>query len=303
MSDKPSPFHEGELAIQSKVGVAEEVEPLGRTRVRPFMPEQHRRFFEKLPFIVLGLLDRDGRPWATAAFGPPGFIECPDERTLKISNAVLLAERLSLDLRPNSKLGAIGIELPTGRRNRVNGMITHSQPSGLTLGVEQSFGNCARYIRRRKVNWKKVEQPVPGSARIESSSCLTPAAQALIERAEIFFIASRSRHISKAPSTGVDVSHRGGDAGVVQVLDERNLKFCDLPGNNFFNTLGNIHDDGRVGLLFPEASSNSAVLLTGRAVIEWGEARSIVITVDSAVCIENWMSRGPHSTQRTGPSK
>ena len=89
----------------------------------------------------------------------------------------------------------------------------------------------------------------------------------------------------------------------MQILDDQRLRFRDLPGNNFFNTLGNIHDDGRVGLLFPEASSNCAVLLTGRAEIEWEEQRSIVTTVESVVSIENWTSRGANLPQRTGPSK
>ena len=69
MSEDPSAFHEGELAIQSRLGVAEEMDRIGKSHVRPYMPEQHRQFFASLQFIVLGVLDRAGRPWVTAAFG------------------------------------------------------------------------------------------------------------------------------------------------------------------------------------------------------------------------------------------
>lgn len=69
------------------------------------------------------------------------------------------------------------------------------------------------------------------------------------------------RRMSGNPTTGVDISHRGGKPGFVQVSQDGRPKFPDYSGNNFFNTLGNIHDDGRVGLLFAELSTNSAVVV------------------------------------------
>ncbi len=290
MSEHPQTFHDGELAIQDRLGVAEEMDRLGKTNVRPFMPQQHRLFFANLPFLVLGALDMKGRPWATATFGAPGFISTPDERSVCISGPVLLAERLDLNLKPSSKLGAIGIEPPTGRRNRVNGVISKSDASGLSFKVDQSYGNCAKYIDRRALDWDQAARPAPGSGRIESTAQLSPEAQALIARVDTFFIASRSRRISQDPSTGVDVSHRGGKSGFIEVSDAGHLKFPDYSGNNFFNTLGNIHDDGRVGLLFPEVSTSSAVLITGQAVIDWRGERSIEITPHEVVLVAGWSS-------------
>lgn len=291
MSDQPSAFHEGELAIQRRLGVAEKMDGLGKARVRPFMPEQHREFFANLPFIVLGVLDGTGQPWVTAAFGPPGFISSPDERTLHIARPVLLKERLDLDLRPTSKLGAIGIDPLRGRRNRVNGMVARSGDDGLVLAVEQSFGNCAQHIHRRAPNWSLTTKPVAGSARVESTAHMPANAQALIGRADTFFIASRTQRMSSDPTTGVDVSHRGGAAGFVEILSDGRLRFPDYCGNNFFNTLGNIHDDGRVGLLFPEVGISSAVVLTGQAVINWEANRSIDVTPHEIIFIDKWASK------------
>ncbi len=291
MNDSPSVFHEGELAIQDRLGVANEMDRLGKAHVRPFMPDQHRRFFAKLQFIVLGVLDLTGRPWATASFGAPGFVSTPDERSLCISSSVLLADRLNLDLRPNSKLGAIGIDPPTARRNRVNGVVSKSDTDGLSIAIDQSFGNCAQHIHRRTLSWNQAAKPLPGSAHVESSTQLFPDAHALIARVDTFFIASRSRRMSGHPTTGVDVSHRGGKPGVVQISQDGRLKFPDYSGNNFFNTLGNIHDDGRVGLLFPEVSTNSAVALTGQAVISWKGERSIEITPHEVLFLNRWSSK------------
>ncbi|WP_231619976.1 MULTISPECIES: hypothetical protein [unclassified Pseudoalteromonas] len=40
-----SPFHEGELAIQDKLGKREIMATFGKRAVRSFMPEQHQAFF------------------------------------------------------------------------------------------------------------------------------------------------------------------------------------------------------------------------------------------------------------------
>ncbi|MBB1347015.1 hypothetical protein [Pseudoalteromonas sp. SG45-2] len=39
-----SPFHEGELAVQDKLGKREIMATFGKRAVRSFMPEQHRKF-------------------------------------------------------------------------------------------------------------------------------------------------------------------------------------------------------------------------------------------------------------------
>ncbi|MEM8686606.1 MAG: pyridoxamine 5'-phosphate oxidase family protein [Pseudomonadota bacterium] len=293
MSDQPSAFHAGELAVQRRLGVAEQMDALGKERIRRYMPTQHREFFENLPFMVLGVLDAHGRPWVTAAFGPPGFISSPNERALHIGRPVMLKDRLKLDLRPLAKLGAIGIDPLQGRRNRVNGTIRESAKDGLLLSVDQSFGNCAQHIHRRAPRWSLTSRPAAGTARIQATTNLTNDAQALICRADTFFIASRTLRMSSDPTTGVDVSHRGGMEGFVQVLSDSCLRFPDYSGNKFFNTLGNIQDDGRVGLLFPDVGNNSALLLTGQATIGWDGGRWIDVMPHETVTIKKWASKPP----------
>src|SRR5271154_5833257 len=80
-----SPFHEGELSIQRRLGIAEKMDRAGRRSIRSFMPDQHRDFMAQLPFIMIGAVDRDGQPWASILTGRPGFLAPPDGRTLTIA--------------------------------------------------------------------------------------------------------------------------------------------------------------------------------------------------------------------------
>jgi predicted pyridoxine 5'-phosphate oxidase superfamily flavin-nucleotide-binding protein len=80
----PPTFHEGERAVQARVGAAvrERMEQIGPRVIRDFMPDQHREFFEQLPFIVAGTVDDSGQPWASMLAQPPGFIRSPDAHHL-----------------------------------------------------------------------------------------------------------------------------------------------------------------------------------------------------------------------------
>src|SRR5258707_11227705 len=120
----PSPWHEGERAVQACVGVPEErIETIGRRAIRSFMPDQHRAFFAQLPFLIIGSVDRAGWPWASVLSGPPGFAISPDPHRLHIAARAVEGDLLAEALKPGASLGLLGIELSTKRRNRMNGRI------------------------------------------------------------------------------------------------------------------------------------------------------------------------------------
>lgn len=56
--------------------------------------------------------------------------------------------------------------------------------------------------------------------------------------------------LSTGSDAGLDCSPRGGDAGLVQVIDQKTVCFADWPGNNKIASLRNIVKTGRVGMLF-----------------------------------------------------
>jgi PPOX class probable FMN-dependent enzyme len=67
---------------------------------------------------------------------------------------------------------------------------------------------------------------------------------------------------------GGDVSPRGGPAGFVKALDPRTLVLPDFPGNNRLDTLENILENNRVGMLFFVPGMDETLRVNGRASID-----------------------------------
>ena len=257
--------------MQARAGVAERMNAIGARVIRPAMPDEHRELFEKLPFLLLGALDAERRPWATMLVGEPGFVHTPDATSLVLCAKPLTESALQLTLEPGAPVGLLGIEPATRRRNRVNGVVRSREAETLRVHVSQSFGNCPKYIRPRI--FERVERK--GAPTSLLGACLSAEALALITRADTFFIASASPGAGlpdQPPNEGVDVSHRGGDPGFVRaaIVDDRAvLTIPDFSGNYFFNTLGNITASPRVGLLFIDWTSGDVLALTGAAEVLW----------------------------------
>ncbi|WP_175915567.1 pyridoxamine 5'-phosphate oxidase family protein [Burkholderia sp. BCC1638] len=262
-----APFHAGELAVQQRAGVTEAAGTAGRRGIRRFMPDQHRTFFAQVPFFVLGGVDAHGQPWATLRVGTPGFVTAPDARTLRIDGDALPGDPLAGAWRPGAPLGGLGIEFDTRRRNRVNGVVRSADGGALTIAVEQSFGNCAKYIQGRKPTF--VAREAGASVASDVSDWLSDADRALLAQADTFFVASANTSADAGAARGADVSHRGGMPGFVRVDDAHTLTTPDFSGNRFFNTLGNLQHDPRAGLLFVDFDSGDLLYVAARAEIVW----------------------------------
>jgi predicted pyridoxine 5'-phosphate oxidase superfamily flavin-nucleotide-binding protein len=264
-------FHEGELRLQALAGVQEKLHEAGARFIRDHMPAQHREFFALLPFLVLGGLDEAGWPWASLLAGPPGFATSPDERHLRIAARPIAGDPLAGSLRPGRPVGLLGIEPHTRRRNRMNGRVVQEDGAGFTVRVQQSFGNCPRYIQARQ----PLYTPRAGPSTTTRNACLDARAQALVRQADTFFIATAHPQALREGSTsqGADVSHRGGKPGFVHVQDDTHLLVPDFSGNSYFNTLGNLLLEPRCGLLFIDFGTGDLLQLSGEGqVIAEGEA-------------------------------
>lgn len=265
-------FHSGELALQRRLGIADEVAAMASRAIFPEMPQQHRDFYRQLPVLYLGLLDEAGYPWALPVLGEPGFVQTPDAKTLSIQALPPLYEALKLQIQAGSHIGALGLDMTNRRRNRVNGAIRAVDKKGLLIEVGQSFGNCPQYIQKREIDWQR--SPVMTPLVRSRSVSIDSASRQLIESTDTFFIASRSGDLDEGDAvTGIDVSHRGGRPGFVSVGVDGVLSFPDFSGNQYFNTLGNIESDGRVGLFFPDFQQGGAVFVSGRATLDWSPER------------------------------
>lgn len=252
----PSPWHDGERALQRSVGLEQRMDEVGRKVVRPYMPEQHRTFFAQLPFVVLGSVDEQGDAWATLRAGTPGFLASPDPGTLRLELPPAPDDPAQAGLADGAAVGLLGIELHTRRRNRVNGTL-RQDGRALVLDVAESFGNCPQYITLR--DWSAASTD-PAPAQVLPG--LGARERALIEGAATLFVAS---YADTAAGRRVDVSHRGGVPGFVQVAPSGTLTVPDYPGNRFFNTLGNLLLNGRAGLVFVDFARGDLLQLSGDA--------------------------------------
>lgn len=272
-------WHAGERMLQRQAGVAERMEEVGARVLRDHMPQQHRDFFAELPLLLAATLDAEGQPGVSLLAGPPGFAASPEPRVLRVRPAWTDAPRDALEA--GAPVGLLGLQAHTGRRNRLNGWISRADREGFDVAVAQSFGNCPRYIRRRRADFV----PATGAPRVTELPSLGEAAQRILRTADTFFIATAHplARTSRDPAHGVDVSHRGGPAGFVQLWGDDRLAIPDYGGNGFFNTLGNLQLEPRCSLLFVDFAGGDRLRLGARAYVQWGEkGRTLVLHVTGA---------------------
>ena len=254
-----SPWHAGEKQLQAHVGVAERMEAFGPKVIRNYLPDQHRQFYQQLPFILFGAVDADGNPWASILEGQPGFACSPEPALLQLDS--LPGQNDPAQLHTGAAIGLLGIELHTRRRNRINGQVSDMADNGFTVAVQQAFGNCPKYIQLRQF------ESVPVADRsmrvVQRLSQLDDEASAMIRGADTFFVAS---YVDVESQRSVDVSHRGGQSGFVQV-DGNCLTIPDFAGNLHFNTLGNLLLNPRAGLLFIDFTTGDLLQVSGRTEI------------------------------------
>ncbi len=253
-----TPWHAGELRAQALSG-ADHIP--GGAGIRSFMPDQHREFFASLPFMVAATLDAEGAPMATLLTGRPGFVASPDPTTLAI--AARSADPAGRRMEAGAPIGLLGIQPDTRRRNRANGVVEQADDQGLTVRVRQSFGNCPQYIHPRHV---MADRRVAIEA--EPLAGLDARARKQIAAADTFFVATASG--PGVENGGVDVSHRGGPPGFVQVAGDV-LTIPDYRGNRYFNTLGNLLLEPRAALLFVDFAAGELLHLQGTAEVAWEE--------------------------------
>lgn len=148
------------------------------TSTRPVLTEQHMLFHSALPFLAVGTLDSQGRPWGSflARDGHNDFIECSDpgkliakiklsqedplRHTLKdgaiigedqLITAAVRASGKANGVGPKGKrpIGAVGIMFHNRRRNKFAGWVRTARLASkdddeeqveLELDVDQSLG-------------------------------------------------------------------------------------------------------------------------------------------------------------------
>jgi hypothetical protein len=256
-------YHDGERAVQDRVNVTAAAHAMQRL-ISDRLPVTALAFIENLAMAVVASRDEQGYIWASVIFGNPGFLHAPDLHTLNVNipQAIIANDPLWTNIHADPEVGLLLIDLGSRRRLRINGTLAALSPARWTLSIKQAYANCPRYIQRRLLTIKGAVHATDIKAS-RHGKIINDYHQQLISRADTFYVASAH------PERGLDASHRGGATGFIQVLPDLRLRIPDYPGNNMFNTLGNIYSNPDVGIVFIDYQRNQLVQLTGKASIIW----------------------------------
>jgi len=271
MSTRPhnDPFHAGEREIQERLGVRDRLARTGQRAIRDHLIDQHRAFYEQIPEVFYGARDASGRLWASMLWGEPGFMTSPDPQTLIIEGQSAVGDPIHSALNRDEEVGLLGLMFHTRRRNRASGHVRSRDGDRIEIAIDQSFGNCPKYIQSRTRSTAE-----PGESVVSAATALDARCLKLIHDADTFFIASQFSTTEGVGEGGIDISHRGGRSGFVKTDGDTRLVWPDFAGNQFFNTLGNLIKNPEAGLLFVDFNQNDALFLNGNAEILWQDESS-----------------------------
>lgn len=258
------PFHEGERFVQERTGEREGALRNG-VIVGGVIPSRALPFIAEQRMLALGSVDERGGLWASVLFGARGFVSSPDGGSVVIERTLADPGHDDVawsNLRVGVDVGLLAIDLNSRRRLRINGVVSALDDEGVEVSVREAYPNCPKYIQRRDVREHTDARPAEPQPAVRGVA-LDDLRSQLIERADTLFVASRH------PTRGLDVSHRGGEAGFVRVLDPDRLRIPDYRGNSMFNTLGNLMVDDRAGLLFLDFEGGRLLQLTGTTAVHF----------------------------------
>ncbi|MDO5644090.1 MAG: pyridoxamine 5'-phosphate oxidase family protein [Dermabacter sp.] len=255
-------YHEGELAVQARVGVECAASRLESMLVGNFIAEPMSAFLAQRNVAFLATTDRQGRFWCSPLFAPRGFLVAQG-RMLRV-NALPVGDDPLREVLAGERVGLITIEFALRRRFRVNGRVSLVDDAGFSIAIEEAYGNCPQYIQQRVL---EVE-PDLTVARIFSRGFRTRldgADREIITLADTFFLGTIH------PERGADCSHRGGAPGFVRVEGD-SLWWPDYSGNNMFNSLGNLETDPRASMVFVDFEGRTSLHLSGNAHASYGKS-------------------------------
>ncbi|CAN5699576.1 pyridoxamine 5'-phosphate oxidase family protein [soil metagenome] len=252
-------FHEGELAVQRGAGVQMQARRLQGMLDPADLSGGASMFLAMQRFAALTARDRDGVLWTSPLAAAPGFLQGDDD-VLRIATVLRDGDPLR-DMPVGQQAGLIAIDFNSRRRMRINGILVDADDAGLVVHVDQAYGNCPQYIHRHDT----ATVAAPRGQGFEQGTSLTSAAQILVAGADTFFLGTTH------PTRGNDASHRGGPPGFVRVTSPTTLWWPDFPGNNMFNSFGNLAVDDEAALLFTDFTTGATVQMSGTARLQWTE--------------------------------
>jgi NAD(P)H-flavin reductase len=300
-----TPFHEGEVLMRQRLHTPHMDNP-----TFPSLSPQLSNHLQIAPLLALGTLDKQGRPWTTLLGGSKGLarplggtaigIRTPvppradpvvEELVGKEAGAGVIKEEgrgrmfggLTIDLETRKRVKMYGRMVAGALLEREDEVTGHEEMVAeiqLVLNVEQSLGNCPKYLNSKHI------VPATSNPQIldpEISPRLLERAVKLIEKADLFFVSS-SQH-----DEDMDTNHRGGPPGFMRVVSNPSpstsntshegavIIWPEYSGNRLYQTLGNLAVNPYAGICVPDFETGDMLYFTGRTEILIGQDAAAVL--------------------------
>lgn len=265
-----SQYHRGEKRAQELANERRQADFNGQA-ISSSIIEGALSFISEQEYIVASTTDDDTNVWVSVLSGDHGFIEALDPKTIIIHSTKLDSSEHNPVLKhiiKGKNIGLLIIELASRRRLRVNGKVSQVTDEKITIKVQQAYPNCMKYIQRRHIinreNWTHPNKDMNAGFLLNESQ------KNIISTADTFFIGSVN-------SNGdLDASHRGGNPGFVQFVDDQTFRVPDYKGNSMFNTFGNLLLNNHAGIVFWDFEFGKLLHIMGTAHIVWDDRNNTI---------------------------
>ena len=261
-----SKYHSGERLAQEYAGETTQAEFNGQA-IEKFIIDGAIKFISEQEYAIVSITDDADNVWVSVLSGDRGFLNPKDPKSVVIdTNAVDIDENdiFWTIVEKNKKVGMLIIEMASRRRLRINGTVSYVDNNSVRIKVQESYPNCMKYIQRRQVveraNWN-----IDSHNKSVNGNALSKEHKVLIRNADTFFIGTAN------PKGNLDVSHRGGNPGFVEIVDEKTLRIPDYNGNSMFNTFGNLLVNDHAGVVFWDFDHGVVLQMIGTARIHWNQ--------------------------------
>ncbi|TKA21995.1 hypothetical protein B0A50_08493 [Salinomyces thailandicus] len=260
----------------------------------PALSPQLANHLQIAPLVAIGTLDKDGHPWTTLWGGQQDLarplgggvvgLKTPvagkydpvvEELVGKEANGEVVREEaegrmvsgLTIDLETRKRVKMYGRMIAgalKSREDEVTDLRETVAEIQLVVKVEQSLGNCPKYL-----NSKKILPAISRPQLVDDQPFFSDQALGLLAKADMFFLSSSNNKVD------MDTNHRGGPPGFIRVAsnDESGAVICwpEYSGNRLYQTLGNLKVNPACGICVPDFETGDMLYLTGRTEILVGK--------------------------------
>lgn len=253
-------YHKGELQIQEKFGELKAANRASRMITNSIIPGAVV-FIENQTSVIVSSTDNYDDIWISVLIGEAGFTKVSELTQISFNTDMINNSKTDIfftNIKENLNIGSLFIEFGSRRRYRINGSV-QLDDSRIDIVINEAYPNCPKYIQRRLMSAPKEKTQL--ESKISFGKQLSEDQKQWILTSDTLFVGTQSA------SEKLDASHRGGNPGFIELLSDNSLKIPDYVGNKMYNTLGNISQNKKAGLLFIDFKNKRILQITGKAAL------------------------------------